>query len=175
MLFKTKNIVSLSAYLKFFILGLLLSVILQSVVWSYPIHDHFGEVLYLYVVLVNQLAIVNYFIDLLFSHPLAHCHHSMLEISYGNFAVVIRIENLKGIYEILEALFVLTALLNNLLKCFEGKTTGSLWVNFLLHLNDFGLSWVKIESSDKRTEFTCGDLAPIALIKQCENLFDFVC
>ena len=98
----------------------------------------------------------------------------MFEISDGYFAVVIRIEYLQGVDEVLEAFFVLSAFLHDLLEGLQSEAASSLGVNFLLHFNDFGLSWVQIESSHKGTEFASSDLPPIAFVKQREDLFDFV-
>ena len=48
---------------------------------SYSIHYHFGELLNLNGVFDNHLAIIDHVIDILFSHPFAHCHHNLFKFS----------------------------------------------------------------------------------------------
>ena len=89
----------------------------------------------------------------------------MLEISNGYFAVVIRIEHFQGVDEILEALFVLATFLNDLLESLQREAASSLGVDFLLHLDDFGLSGIQIERPDKSAKLSGRDLASVAFVE----------
>ena len=89
---------------------------LQYVRCSYPIHNHFREVLDSDIVIVNKFAIADNLVNFCFAHTLAHGHHGMFKVSHCYFAIMVTIKDLKRVDQILQGLLVLAALLHSLLQ-----------------------------------------------------------
>ena len=68
---------------------------------SNAVHNHACEVLKLDVVIVNELTVSDYLLNLLLTHSLAHVDHRVSELLDGDFAIFVRVEDSQRIDDVL--------------------------------------------------------------------------
>ena len=142
--------------------------------FSNAIHDHASEVLQLDVVVVHQLAVGHDLLNLLLAHPLAHVHHGVRELFYGDFAVFICVEDFECIDDILECVRVLPSLPDQALQTLQVELARIVCIHLFHHVLDLCLARVEIDSSYQRPQLLRMHKAITILVEEHENLLDLI-
>ena len=139
---------------------------------SDTVHDHSGKVFQLNVVVVDELAVGNDLLNLLLAHALTHVDHSVSELLHGDLAVLVSIEDSKGVCNIFQSVRVLSSFSNQIFEAFQVELTRRTGVNFLHHVCDLSLARVKVDSADQSAELWGVHEAIAVLVEEHENFFD---
>lgn len=141
---------------------------------SDSVHDHLSKLFDYYLVVVDELAVADNFFDFSIAHSFSHGHHSMLEVAHSDFTVVIRVEDFKGLDEILQGLLILSTFADYLLDVLAVEIAALLRVHLCYHLLNFSLGRVDVEGADQISQLGSSDLTSLRLIKQIEDFLDLV-